>query len=271
MIKNLQLAKPLACFDLETTGVNTRLDRIIELAMVRLMPDGTSENHEFRFNPGIPIPPGATAVHGIKDEDVKDCPSFASLAPQIHKLFEGCDLAGFGIIRFDIPLLAEEFARADLTFDEKDRHIFDAQAIYHKRESRTLTAALAFYCGITHPNAHSALADAQAALQVLDAQYDKYPDLPRNPDELDRYCRPSRSTNWADRTGKLKWENGEIVINFGVQYLGRRLRELAQNNQKFLKWIISSDFPFDTRQIAQDALDGKFPQPPPEAGRSSEA
>lgn len=262
-MKNLMLTRPLVCFDLETTGVNPRQDRIIDLAAIRLLPDGSRTDRTFRFNPGMPIPAAATAIHGIRDEDVASCPPFTALASEIHALFQDCDLAGFGIIRFDLIMLAEEFARAGLPFDDAGRRLFDAQSIFHRREPRNLTAALAYYCGQSHPKAHSALADAEAALQVLDAQFDKYPDLPRDPDLLDRYCRPVRGSNWADRSGRLKWVDGELTINFGTQYHGRKLRDLVQTNSKFLKWILSSDFPFDTKQMVYDALEGRFPPPPP--------
>jgi DNA polymerase-3 subunit epsilon len=261
-MKNLVLTRPLLCFDLETTGVNPRQDRIVELAAIRLLPDGSRTDHEFRFNPGMPIPAAATAIHGIRDEDVADCPTFVALAPQLHALFQDCDLAGFGIVRFDLIMLTEEFARAGMPFQDAGRRLFDAQSIFHRREPRNLAAALAYYCGLPHPKAHSALADAEAALQVLDAQFDKYPDLPRDPDQLDRYCRPPRDTAWADRSGRLKWVAGELTINFGTQYLGRKVRDLVQTNPKFLKWILTGDFPFDTKQLVYDALEGRFPHPP---------
>lgn len=257
----LQLDRPLAVIDLETTGLNPRVDRIVEMAILKLMPDGRREDHVFRINPGMPIPPVVTAIHGITDADVAGKPSFADLAPKIWELLDGCDLAGFGIVRYDVLMLREEFARCAMTFQEAGRRLLDAQRIYHKKEPRDLTAALAFYCNEQHVDAHGAKADCEAALKVLAAQLRKYGDLPQDLDALDDYC-SMRQPDWADQTGKLRWVNGEIVINFGKQCLGQKLRELARENQKFLHWLLKSDFPCDTKQIVGDALEGKYPAPP---------
>ncbi|NLB59777.1 MAG: 3'-5' exonuclease [Lentisphaerae bacterium] len=258
----LKLDKPLAVFDIESTGTNPRQDRIIELAIIKLSPNGQSETFTFRINPQIPIPAEATEIHHITNADVADCPSFQEAAPQIMNILNGCDLAGFGVIRFDIPLLAEEFIRAGYNFDPDGFRVLDAQRIYHQKEPRDLTAAVAFYCGQFHLGAHGAEADARATLAVLEAQLNKYKDLPRTLDELNAYCNPPRHPTWADRTGKLKWAEGELVINFGAQFNGQKLRELAQSNAKFLRWILKSDFPSDTKRIVADALEGRFPAPP---------
>jgi DNA polymerase-3 subunit epsilon len=267
----IKLDKPLAVFDIESTGINPRLDRIIDLAVVKLQPDGKREIFNFRFHPEMAIPPAATAIHHITDADVANCPSFREKATEVIKILDGCDLAGFNVIRFDIPLLAEEFARAGFEFKVDAVRILDAQRIFHKKEPRDLTAAVAFYCGDLHPGAHGAEADAIAALNVLDAQFRKYPDLPQTMDELSAFCNPPRDPSWADRHGRLKWVNGEVAINFGAQYIGRKLGELAKNNTKFLKWILASDFPGDTKRIVADALEGRFPQPPKieDAGRAA--
>lgn len=255
--------RPLAFIDIESTGANPRQDRIIELAIVKLPPDGAREKHVFRCNPGIPIPPEAQAIHHISNAEVAECPLFSEIAEKIFGLFKDCDLAGFGIVRFDVLLLTEEFARAGFSFPAADCRMIDAQRIFHKKEPRDLSAALSFYCGEEHVNAHGAEADTLATIKVLEAQLEKYPDLPRDIEALSDYCAPKRDMNWADKTGKLKWVNGEIVINFGVQYTGRKLHDMARNNAKFLKWILKSDFPYDTKQIVADALEGKFPAPPP--------
>ncbi len=258
----IKLERPLAFIDIESTGVNPRLDRIIDLAVVKLHPDGKRETFTFRFHPEMPIPPAATAIHHITDADVAGCPSFREGATEVIKVMDGCDLAGFNIIRFDIPLLAEEFSRASFKFNLDAFRVLDAQRIFHKQEPRDLTAAVAFYCGNLHPGAHGAEADALAALNVLDAQFRKYRDLPQTMDELHAYCAPPRDPAWADRNGRLKWVNGELTINFGVQNIGRKLRDLAQTNAKFLKWILASDFPGDTKRIVADALEGRWPPPP---------
>lgn len=259
---SLKLKRPLAVFDIESTGTNPRQDRIVELAIIKILPNGARENHVFRVNPEINIPAEVTAIHGITDDDVADKPPFRKLAPMIMAILEGCDLAGFGVIRFDIPMLIEEFARAGLRFDDAELNIIDAQRIFHKKEPRDLSAALSFFCGKQHSGAHGAEADALATVSVLDAQLTRYPDLPKTVEELDEYCKPKRDPDWADRTGKLKWTNDEIVINFGVQKKGRSLRDLAQNDPKYLKWLLNSDFPGDTKEIVQNALENKFPPPP---------
>ncbi len=258
----IKLDRPLAVIDIESTGVNPRLDRIIDLAVVKVYPDGRREIHNFRFHPEVPIPPETTAIHHITDADVAKCPSFREKAAAVVEVLNGCDLAGFGVVRFDVPLLVEECARAGFDFNADAVHVLDAQRIYHKNEPRNLTAAVAFYCGNPHPGAHGAEADALAALNVLESQFQKYPDLPQTMDELNTYCNPPRQPSWADRHGRLKWVNGELVINFGAQYIGQKLRDLAQNNTRFLKWILKSDFPGDTKRIVSDALEGRWPNPP---------
>lgn len=255
----LNIKRPLAVIDIESTGTNPRQDRIIELAIIKLMPDDSRESHVFRCNPGILIPPEAEAIHHISNADVAQCPLFTEIAGKIFGILKDCDLGGFGIVRFDIPMLTEEFARAGFSFPPPDCRMVDAQRIFHKKEPRDLTAALFFYCGEEHAQAHGAEADALATIKVLAAQFEKYPDLPRNLEDIDAYCHPERDPAWVDKTGKLKWVNGEVVINFGAQYTGQKLRELAQNNAKFLKWILKSDFPCDTKKIVAAALEGKFP------------
>lgn len=254
--------RPLAIIDIESTGTNPRQDRIIDLAIIKLMPDGSRKKHVFRCNPGIPIPPEVEAIHHISNADVAQSSLFTEIAGQIFEILKDCDLGGFGIVRFDIPMLTEEFARAGLAFPADGCQVVDAQRIFHKKEPRDLTAALTFYCGEEHTQAHGAEADVLATIKVLEAQLEKYSDLPRTMDDLDAYCNTARDPAWADKTGKLKWINDEIVINFGVQHIGQKMRELAQNNAKFLKWILKSDFPGDTKKIIADALEGKYPAKP---------
>lgn len=264
------LKRPLACIDIESTGINPRQDRIIDLAVIKLMPDGTRLERVFRCNPGIPIPPAAEAIHHISNADIADAPLFTHIAGQVYEMLKDCDLAGFGIVRFDIPMLTEEFARAGFKFPADDCRVIDAQRIFHKKEPRDLTAALAFYCGVEHTGAHGAEADAHATLSVLEAQLAKYTDLPRTVEGLDAYCAIARDPDWVDRSGKLKWAGDEVVINFGVQYAGQKLRDLARNNPGFLKWILKSDFPGETKKIVADALEGKFPSRPTAASSTRE-
>ncbi|MDO9542242.1 MAG: 3'-5' exonuclease [Kiritimatiellia bacterium] len=260
------LKRPLAFIDIESTGTNPRQDRIIDLAIIKLMPDGSREKHVFRCNPGIPIPPEAEAIHHISNADIAECPLFTIQAEKIYEILKNCDLGGFSIVRFDIPMLTEEFARSGFAFPADDCQVVDAQRIFHKKEPRNLTAALAFYCGEEHVDAHGAEADVLATIKVLAAQLKKYADLPQTMESLDAYCNIARDPAWVDKTGKLKWANGEIVINFGVKYTGQKLRELAQNNAKFLKWILKSDFPGDTKKIVADALEGKLSTKPELSG-----
>lgn len=256
---DLKLDRPLAFIDIESTGANPRVDRLIDLAIIKCLPDNTREEHSFRVNPGIPIPPETTAIHGISNADVAEAPLFIKVAPQIHSILFGCDLAGYNVLRFDLVLLAEEFARAGLAFDENAVRVVDVQRIFHKKEPRDLTAAVAFFCGESHSGAHSAMADTQATLKVFEAQLQRYSDIPRDLEALDSYCRPPRNPNWADKSGRLIWENGELLINFGAKNKGRNVKDLAQTNRQFLKWMLTSDFPSDTKRIITLVLEGKFP------------
>ncbi len=257
---SLKLSRPLAIFDIEATGVNPRTDRVVELAIIKLLPSGDRETHVMRVNPTIPIPAEATAIHGISDADVAGEPTFADLAPPIRALFEGCDLAGYNLIRYDIPMLIEEFARCKQTIDLEKRRIVDVQRIFHMRERRDLSAALAFYCGQTHDDAHGAEADTEATLSVLEGQLARYDDLPRTVEELDKLCNP-KNPQWVDRAGKLKWLKGEVVINFGRKQ-DKPLRVVADQEPSFLNWMLKADFPLDVREIIQEALQGRFPEPP---------
>jgi DNA polymerase-3 subunit epsilon len=256
----ITLDRPLCIFDIESTGISTRADRIIELAIIRVDPDGTETARDWLVNPGMPIPLESTAVHGITDEIVRDCPTFAAIAGEVRAFIGASDWGGFNVTRFDIPLLAEEFARAGVALDVDSRRILDAQRIFHLREPRNLTAALRFYCGREHTDAHGAMADTRATLDVLRGQFAHYPDLPRDVDALDRMLNPRDPFN-ADRSGRLRWVDGEIVINFGKKK-GARLRDLVRDDPSFVKWIIRSDFPADTRVIAEQALNNSYPEPP---------
>jgi len=253
----IELQRPLAVFDIESTGTSPRADRIVEMALVMLLPDGASATHVYRFCPCIPIPPEATRVHGITDADVAGCPTFAERAAEIAALLRDADIGGYNVLRFDIPMLMEEFRRAGVAFDLEGRRIVDAQRIYHRREPRDLSAALRFYCGDDHADAHGALGDALATVRVLDGQFARYPDLPRDINELHAYCNP-RNPEWADGTGKLKWRDGEIVLNFG-QRKGTPLRELIAKDPRYVRWMLASDFPADTRDIISEAIEGRWP------------
>jgi len=255
-----KIEKPLVFFDIESTGTSPKADRIVDLALIRVSPDGSRDAHSFRVNPGMPIPPEVTAIHGIRDADVKDCPPFSAVADRIFSLLDGADLAGFNVLRFDIPMLVEEFLRCDIEFDIESKRIIDVQRIFHRREPRDLSAALAFYCGEMHLGAHGAMADTEASIRVLEGQFKRYSDLPPDADSLHDYCNP-RHPAWADRTGRLRWSNGAIVLNFG-KFKGTPLADMIREDPGFAKWILRSDFPRDTRRIVEEAMNGRWPPPP---------
>lgn len=254
----LKLDHPLVVFDLETTGVNPRFDRIVEFAALKRHPDGQEETLRLLVNPGRPIPAEATAIHGISDADVRQAPHFADIARGVFDFLSGCDLAGFGIVRFDVPLLTHEFERAGLEFSTAGIRIVDALTIFHRREPRNLTAALRFYCGRELEDAHSAAADARAALDVLECQVEKYEDLPADMEGLHRFCNPVDEDS-VDPEGKLRWRDGEVIIAFG-QKNGMTLRHMAAAEPGYLKWMLNKDFSETVKDIARDALDGKFPR-----------
>ena len=241
----LNLANPLVFFDLETTGVNICKDRIVEISYLKISPNEKEEEKPRRINPEIPIPLEATAIHGITDEDVKDCPTFKEIAKSLASQIEGCDLAGFNSNRFDIPLLAEEFLRANVNIDLSKRKFIDVQTIFHKMEQRTLQAAYKFYCDKELDDAHSAEADTKATYEVLKAQLDRYPDLKNDMKFLSEY---SSFTNNVDFAGRMIYnDKGEEMINFG-KYKGRLVTEVLQLDPSYYAWIIGGDFPLNTKQ-----------------------
>ena len=215
----INIKNPIIFFDLETTGINVAEDRIVEISYIKVYPNGKEESETIRVNPEIHIPEGATALHGITDADVAEAPTFKEIAKHISKVFEGCDLAGYNSDRFDIPLLAEEMIRADAKFDVSRRKMIDVQTIFHKMEQRTLAAAYKFYCGKTLENAHSAGADTRATYEVLQAQLDRYPELPNDVAALSEFSSFNRNVDFA---GKMVYdENGCEVFNFG-KYKGKK-------------------------------------------------
>ncbi len=242
----LNLRNPLIFFDLETTGINIVKDRIIEISFLKVHPNGKEECKTRRINPGMPIPPESTAIHGITDEDVKDCPTFKEIAKSLAVQIEGCDLAGYNSNRFDIPLLAEEFLRAGVDIDLNKRKFVDVQTIFHKMEQRTLSAAYKFYCDKSLENAHTAEADTIATYEVLKAQLDRYPDLQNDINYLSQY---SSFNNNVDFAGRMVYnDKGEEVINFG-KYKGQLVAEVLKNDPGYYSWIINGDFPLNTKKM----------------------
>lgn len=242
----LNLRNPLVFFDLETTGIDIAKDRIVEISLVKVMPNGEEIVKTRRINPGMPIPPESTAIHGITDEDVKDCPKFKEIAKSLAAQIEGCDLAGFNSNRFDIPMLAEEFLRAGVDVDLNRRKFIDVQTIFHKMEQRNLTAAYKFYCNKDLANAHSAEADTMATYEVLKAQLDRYPELENDVNFLSKY---SSFTNNVDFAGRMVYnEKGQEVINFG-KYKGRLVEEVLKSDPSYYAWIMNGDFPLNTKKM----------------------
>ncbi len=257
-LNNLTLHRPMVFFDLEATGVNPQVDRIVEICVAKLHPGGEYEVKSRRINPERPIPAEATAIHGITDADVANAPTFKSYSASLNLYLEDCDLAGYNILRYDLPLLKAEFKRVDMDFSLDNRRLLDAQVIFHQKEPRTLSAAFKFYCGKEHEDAHSAESDVLATIAVLDGELARYQDLPRDVAALHDFCKP-KDANWIDESGRFKWDgSGESVVGFGKNQ-GLTLREVAATNPGFLSWMIKSDFADDAKKIAKDALVGKFP------------
>ncbi len=240
----LQLKKPLAFIDLETTGINLGIDRIVEIAIVKIMADGTKNVKRKLVNPEMPIPKAASDVHGITDDMVKDAPTFKQVAPELKQMLDGCDLAGFNSNRFDIPLLMEEFLRVAIDFDMKNRKLVDVQNIYHKLEPRTLSAAYKFYCNKNLDGAHSAEVDATATYDILQAQTEKYKELGNTVDSILKYIGDDQVVDFARR---FVMENGVEVFNFG-KHKGRPVAEVLKAEPQYYDWMMKGDFPQHTKQ-----------------------
>lgn len=243
---NIKLKNPLIFFDLETTGLNIVTDRIVEISMIKVNPNGSEKNLAFRVNPEMPIPKEASEIHGIYDDDVKDEKTFKQIAKQIAKFFEGSDIAGYNSNRFDVPLLAEEFLRADVDFDLKKRKMIDVQTIFHKMEQRTLIAAYKFYCDKDLTNAHSASADTMATYEVLKAQLDRYPEIENDVEYLSKFSSQNKNVDFAGRI--IYNKDGDEVFNFG-KYKGVKVEEVFAKDKGYYSWILNSDFPLYTKKI----------------------
>lgn len=259
--------RPLVFFDLETTGTNIMSDRIVELSLVKINPDGTREVKTRRLNPEMPIPAEASAVHHIYDADVADEPTFRQVSKNLYVYLEGCDLGGYNIGKFDIPVLIREFSRSGLQFSLDGRRIVDAYTIFCRMEPRNLTAAYKLFCGKTLEGAHGAEADTLATLEVFEAQVEHYSkceelpegieNFPSTLDEMHDFCYGQNSQN-IDLAGRFKWRDDEAVVAFG-RHSGKTLRSIAVEQPDFLRWVIKADFTDDVKKIASDALAGIFP------------
>ena len=242
----LNLKRPLVFFDLETTGVDTAKDRIVEISMVKVMPDGEEIVRTRLINPQMHIPEDATAVHGITDEDVKDQPTFAQIAKSLSQFIEGCDFGGFNSNRFDLPMLVEEFLRAGVDVDFKNRKFIDVQNIFHKMEQRTLVAAYKFYCNKDLTDAHSAEADTRATYEVLKAQLDRYSELQNDVAALAEFSSRGETVDYAGRI--VYNDKGEEVFNFG-KYKGVKVSDVFQREPSYYDWMMNGDFPLYTKKV----------------------
>lgn len=257
----LQLDRPLAVFDLETTGTSVFEDRIVEIAIVTLKPDGQRERWVQRINPQRPIPPQATAVHHISDDDVRDAPTFAQVGQEIINRLSDVDLGGFNVLRFDLPFLQKELKRVGLSLATDNSRVVDSQVVFHLMEPRNLSAAVRFYCQRELEGAHGALADAEGTLDVLIAQVDHYSsDAAKIPDNVpDLHALSSRrDDSFVDSQGKILWAGDEATIGFG-KYKGRSLRALTKEEPEYLQWILRKDFSDEVKQIVSAAIAGNFP------------
>lgn len=242
----LNLNNPLVFFDLETTGININTDRIVEICYLKVYPNGNEESKTLRINPEMPIPQASSAIHGIYDADVVNCPTFKEVARSIANDIEGCDLAGFNSNRFDVPVLAEEFIRAEVDIDMSKRKLVDVQVIFHKMEQRTLSAAYKFYCEKSLEDAHTAEADTRATYEVLKSQLDRYPDLQNEVAYLAEISSFNKNVDFAGRM--IYDEKGIEIFNFG-KYKGMPVVEVLKKDAGYYSWILNSDFTLNTKAM----------------------
>ncbi|MGY6648059.1 exonuclease domain-containing protein [Wenyingzhuangia sp. IMCC45574] len=256
---NLKLTKPIVFFDLETTGVNIGVDRIVEISILKVFPNGNKESKTWLVNPTVPIPKESSDIHGITEEKIKDEPTFKQLSKDIYQIIKGCDLAGFNSNRFDIPLLAEEMLRAEVDFELDNVKFVDVQTIFHKKEQRTLSAGYKFYCGKDLEGAHSAEADTNATYEILLAQIEKYDDIGTDVAALSEY---SSHQKRADFAGFIQFNNKEEeVFTFG-KYKNRRVLDVLEENPGYYNWMQNADFPLYTKKVLTNirlkTLNNKF-------------
>lgn len=248
----LTLTKPLVFFDLETTGVDVFNDRIVQIGAIKLDPDGSKQTFEWLVNPQMPIPAGAAAIHGITDADVKDAPTLGDIAKELAEVFDGADLGGYNIKNFDVPMLREEFNRIGLSLDTESIKMVDAMKIFQIKEPRTLSAAYQKYCGKEMKNAHDAVADIEASLEVFYGQLDHYDDIPRTVDEVHEFCFP-KDPDAYDAEGKLRFVEGMLTINFGKNR-GKSLQSLSMEDPGYLEWILKGSFSDKVKDAVRKVL-----------------
>ncbi len=243
---NLKLTRPICFFDLETTGVQVGADRIVEIAIIKVSPDGSREVKSMRINPEIPIPKESTVFHGITDADIKDAPTFREAGHEIAQFIDTADLAGYNSNKFDVPMLVEEFMRCEIPFEMKGRRLVDVQNVFHKMEPRTLEAAYRFYCKKDLTDAHQAEADVTATLEVLEAQLDRYSDLKADVDYLQEF---TSINNNVDLAGRVVYnEKKEEVFNFG-KHKGKRVADVFNAEPSYYDWMMKGNFPMQTKHV----------------------
>lgn len=254
---NFEFDRPIVFFDLETTGLDVNTARIVEVALLKVFPDGTEDSFLTRINPGVPIPPDATKVHGINNFDVMDKPRFEEIASDIKMIIDDSDLAGYNLVSYDLPILINELKRAGLNFSTANVRVVDVFSIFKQMERRDLSAAYRFYCNKELIGAHSALKDTQATLEIFGAQLNRYSDLPRNMDDLHKFCDP-RDERFVDRDKKFIWQNGEAAFTFG-KFKGKLLRHVVKTDRDYLAWMVQQEFSDEILHIINSALNGEFP------------
>ncbi|HOX85166.1 MAG TPA: 3'-5' exonuclease [bacterium] len=258
LLAPLELNRPLVFFDLETTGLDFQQDRIVQFAFIKIKPDRTQQEWSALVNPEIAIPPAASQVHGITDADVADQPTMSHFAPQIVAFLRDSDLAGFNIARFDVPFLQTELNRCGCPLEIDKIRLIDVQVIFHKKEPRDLTAALRFYCQKEHNEAHDALGDVRATVDVFHAQLERYTDLPHTVAALHRLA-SGGTADWLDPDRKFYWKDSEAVFSFG-KHRGRSLSWVQENDIGYLQWLAEKDFSPATLSIIAAAIEGEFPE-----------
>jgi len=257
----MKIEKPLVVFDLETTGTWVERDRIVEIGMVKLLPDGKRLDYVKRVNPGMPIPLNVSRIIDIRDEDVKDAPRFKEIAKEVIEFIGDADLGGFNIQRFDLPLLERELLEAGLSFHWKERDIYDAQKIYHIHEKRDLTAAYQLYCNKELTSAHTALGDAEATVEIFEAQITKYGKKEEGMESLKDFDY-EQSSAYFDPERKFCWWNGSLYPCFGKYRRKKHIADIAKSDRSYLEWILTSDFSDEIKVMVERALAGEFPKPP---------
>ena len=254
----LKLARPIAFIDIETTGLNKQHDRIVDLCVIKIHPNGVEETLNSVIDPTIPIPLESTQIHSITDSEVKGKPTFKEFAQKLIDFTDNCDLGGFGT-DFDLAILESEFKRIGINYSREGKQIVDVQSIYHKLEPRDLNAAHLKYCGKPLENAHRAYIDVRATIDILESQLKQNERLPHDISSLYEFCNP-KDPNWIDPDGKFAWFEGKAIVNFGNKHKGQTLEFVSKNDIAYLQWIISASFPAEVKEIANKAINGKFPE-----------